>query len=244
MSELITPVRKLQKKGLGRGLGSLLGDNSEAPQSKYATEAKPEATLPQEIRAPIQTQGSEAKKVSTPESDGPRVWKIGIEKLAPSAEQPRKTFDAEKLAELAASIKEKGVLIPILARRKTNGNFEIIAGERRWRASQIAGLQEVPVLLRESESKEALEIALIENIQRHDLNPIEEAEAYQFLSAKYGMTQQQIAEKVGKERATIANLMRLCSLTKDVKEMLRKNEIQLGRVSQKSIATKAFSAGA
>ncbi len=153
-------------------------------------------------------------------SDEKRVWSIPVEKLVANKKQPRKTFNKETLLELANSIREKGVIQPILARKRENGFFEIIAGERRWRASQEAGLKEVPVVLRKSNDKDTLEVALIENIQRQDLNPIEEAEAYQFLLESHSMTQKQVAQKVGKDRVTVANSLRLLGLAPRVREMV------------------------
>lgn len=157
-----------------------------------------------------------------------RIWKIGIEKLKPNPKQPRQVFDKEPLDELANSIKEKGILSPILARKMPNGNFEIIAGERRWRAAQLADLKEVPVLLKETGEKETLELALIENIQRQDLNPIEEAEAYDHIMTTYKLTQQEMADRVGKERATVANVLRLLNLCPEVRLMVSLNEIGFG----------------
>ncbi len=157
-----------------------------------------------------------------------RIWKIGIEKLKPNPKQPRQVFDKEPLDELANSIREKGIIQPLLARKLANGNFEIIAGERRWRAAQLADLKEVPVVLKETDDKETLELALIENIQRQELNPIEEAEAYDYLMTTYHLTQQELAERVGKERATVANVLRLLNLCPDVRLMVSIAEISLG----------------
>jgi ParB family chromosome partitioning protein len=157
-----------------------------------------------------------------------RVWKIAVDKLNPNEYQPRQKFNKDTLAELAASIKDKGILQPIIARRHLNGTLEIISGERRWRAAQIAGLHEVPVLIKSVNDQDSLELAIIENIQREDLNPIDEAEAYQRLADEFKLTQQQIAEKVSKERATVANSMRLLSLPSSVREMLSQQEITVG----------------
>jgi ParB family chromosome partitioning protein len=134
----------------------------------------------------------------------------------------------EKLQELTASIKEKGILQPIVARKVGKDHFEIIAGERRWRAAQAAGLERVPVILKEVQNQESLELALIENLQRHDLNPIDEAEAYQRLADEFDLTQQEIAQKVGKDRVTVANAVRLLSLTPEVKLMLAQGELSAG----------------
>ena len=155
-----------------------------------------------------------------PATDGQRIWLIDIEKLTGNVYQPRKVFVPEKIQELAASIKEKGILQPIVARRLGDDHFEIIAGERRWRAAQAAGLTRVPVILKDVENQESLELALIENLQRHDLNPIEEAEAFQQLAKEFSLKQDEIAQKVGKDRATIANALRLLSLPAEVRLML------------------------
>ncbi len=198
-----------KKKSLGRGIGSLLGGANEGIgyQLGQANDVK---------NQPVDT---------TPEKL--RIWNIDIEKLAPSPFQPRQEFDKEKINELAKSIKEKGILQPIVA-RKQGSRFEIIAGERRWRAAQVAGLHTVPIIIKEYDDLETLELALIENIQREDLNPIEEAEAYQKLSIQFELSQQQIADKVGKDRATVANSMRLLNLGYDVRDLLKSKEITTG----------------
>lgn len=174
--------------------------------------------------APISTPATVVATIP-PES---RIWKIAVDKLNPNEYQPRQKFNKESLAELAASIKDKGMLQPIVARRHLNGTLEIISGERRWRAAQIAGLHEVPVLIKSVTDQDALELAIIENIQREDLNPIDEAEAYQRLADEFKLTQHQIAAKVCKERATVANAMRLLSLPSLVREMLSQQEITSG----------------
>jgi len=150
-----------------------------------------------------------------------------VGELYPNHAQPRKYFDEVKLQELAQSIREKGVLQPILA-KKTDKGYVIIAGERRWRASQIAGKKEVPVILKELSDNEILETALIENIQRHDLNAIEEAESYQRLILDLGLTQEEVAKRVGKDRTTIANALRLLKLSKEVREKIVTGELSVG----------------
>jgi ParB family transcriptional regulator, chromosome partitioning protein len=137
---------------------------------------------------------------------------VPIELLQANPNNPRKHFNEDELNTLAASLKEKGLLQPLVVRPKADGKFEIVAGERRWRASQKAGLHELPVLIRELDDKEALEIALIENVQRADLNPLEEAKAYRQLVDQYGHTQQQLADAIGKSRSHVANTMRLLNL--------------------------------
>lgn len=157
-----------------------------------------------------------------------RIWKISIDKLGSGKFQPRTNFEKEKLEELSTSIKANGILQPIVARRLLSGRFEIIAGERRWRAAQLAGLHEVPVIIKEIENQNALELAIIENIQREDLNPIEEGLAYSRLIEEFKLTQQQVADKVGKDRATIANLLRVLQLPKEIRELVREQKISVG----------------
>lgn len=221
MSEEMVPLRKNAKKVLGRGLGSLLGEASSLPAQEDSGFERVETVK--------KNAAAESAATASPSINLERVWKVPIEKIIPNKEQPRKTFDPVKLQELAHSIKEKGIILPILVRELGSGQYEIIAGERRWRAAQQAGLQDVPIILRKTDNKEALEIALIENIQRQDINPIEEAEAYELLTVKYGLTQQQIAEKVSKDRSTVANLLRLVHLTAQVKAMVKSGELSLGQ---------------
>lgn len=152
-----------------------------------------------------------------------------IEELHPNRDQPRRTFDDDALGELAASIAEHGVLEPILVRKRPKGDgFEIIAGERRWRASQRAGLKEVPIFVRELSDAAAFEAALVENLQREDLNPIETARAFQRLAEEFGHTQEDIAQKVGKDRSTVANSMRLLKLPDDVLDMVEHGQLSEG----------------
>lgn len=157
-----------------------------------------------------------------------KVWMIAVDKVSPGEFQPRKEFEKVALQELAQSIRENGVLQPIIVRKLQTGKFEIVAGERRWRASQLAGLHEVPAIIKEFTDQKALELAIIENVQREDLNPIEEAEAYMKLSEDFNMSQQQIAERVGKERATIANALRLLALPRVVQNMVVQKELSVG----------------
>ena len=153
---------------------------------------------------------------------------IPIEKISPNPEQPRKRFDPEDLQDLANSIREKGVIQPLIVRRRENGTFEIVAGERRWRASQMAQLHELPVIIREITDVEVLEVAIIENIQRADLNSIEEAAGYRQLMDRFGHTQEKMAEALGKSRSHIANLLRLLNLPDDVLEMVRVGDLSAG----------------
>ena len=158
--------------------------------------------------------------------DGPQTLRVS--EIEPKADQPRKYFDEEALQELADSIGKHGLLQPIIVRPSAGGFYQIIAGERRWRASKLAGLLEVPVIIMEADALKAAEIAIIENIQREDLNPYEEATAYQSLMRQYDLTQEQVAEKVGKSRSAIANTMRLLDLPEEVLEMLKTGDISAG----------------
>ena len=151
-----------------------------------------------------------------------------IEDLHPGRMQPRVRMDAESLAELAASIREHGVLEPILVRRRPSGGFEIIAGERRWRAAQQAGLKELPIFVHELDDEAAFEAALVENLQREDLNPMETARAFQRLVDDYGYTQEAIATRVGKERSTVANALRLLKLPKEVMDLVEDGALSEG----------------
>ena len=151
----------------------------------------------------------------------------GIEEIQPNPFQPRKTFNEEPLQELVQSIREKGILQPLVVRRKGE-RYELIAGERRWRAAQKAGIKEVPILVRNVSESELLELSLIENIQREDLNPIEEAEAYKGLAEQFHLTQEDISQKVGKDRATVANALRLLKLPPEIKQSLAEGKVTVG----------------
>ena len=153
---------------------------------------------------------------------------LPINEIIPNKEQPRKTFDEGALQELADSITVHGVLQPLLVRPLLSGGYQLIAGERRWRASRMAGLKEVPVIIRELSDSEAMEIAIIENLQREDLNPIEEAEGLQALIDKCDYTQEQVAVSVGKSRPAIANALRLLKLPEEVRRMTKEGEISAG----------------
>ena len=153
---------------------------------------------------------------------------LNINEIIPNKEQPRKTFDQTALEELADSIRQHDVLQPLLVRPLPNGAYQLVAGERRWRASRLAELKEVPVIIKELTDTEAMEIAIIENLQREDLNPIEEAEGLQTLIDKCGFTQEEVATSVGKSRPAITNALRLLKLPEDVREMTKKGEISAG----------------
>lgn len=169
-------------------------------------------------------------RVATPQpvvEAGERVQQVALGDIVPSPLQPRSDFRGERLQELVESIKEHGIIQPLIV-RKRNDKFELIAGERRWRAAQIVEIKEAPVIVREAGDQEVLELALIENIQREDLNPIEEASAYHRLAKEFGLRQEDIAQKVGKSRAAIANCMRLLELAPDVQSWLMQGRISVG----------------
>jgi ParB family chromosome partitioning protein len=212
----VSNVEKPQfKKGLGRGLNSLLDTGAHVQQKSNAINSLA-PTAPPVVLREANTLPSEA-----------RVWSIPIEKIRAHANQPRTSFEQPQLLELADSIKSKGIIQPLIVTKKGD-MFELIAGERRWRAAQMAGLHEVPVIIRTANDQEVLELALIENIQRADLNPIEEAKAYNDLSERYHLSHSEIAEKVGKDRATITNALRLLGLEESAQKMLIAGEISTG----------------
>ena len=152
---------------------------------------------------------------------------LGIDEIRPNTYQPRKDFDEEAINELASSIQEKGIIQPIVVRKNMNA-YEIIAGERRWRAAQRVGLTKIPVIIKDVSDREVLELALVENLQREDLNPIEEATAYGQLIEDFGLTHEEISKKIGKERSAITNQLRLLKLPEEVREALIKGEITAG----------------
>ena len=180
------------QKGLGKGLGALLGDFDEGSQ----------------------------------EENG--LKKLPLHKIEPNPDQPRRDFDPEELEELAESIRIHGVIQPLTVREMPNGYYQIIAGERRWRASRLAGLEEIPAVIIEADDKKAMELALIENLQRSDLNPVEEANGYDSLIREYGLTQEEAAARVGKSRPAVANALRLLSLCEGVLDKVRSGELTAG----------------
>ncbi len=190
--------KKSDRRGLGRGLSALMAD----------------------VNMDAAMGGSDAPRL--PDSTLP------IERIFPNPNQPRRSFDPAALAELPDSIRAKGVIQPLIVRPSANGRYEIVAGERRWRASQAANLHELPVIIREISDVEMLEIAIIENIQRADLNPLDEAEAYRQLMDKFGHTQEKIAEGLSRSRSHIANLLRLLNLPVDVQDLVRSGDLSAG----------------
>ncbi|MGZ3745799.1 MAG: ParB/RepB/Spo0J family partition protein [Pseudobdellovibrionaceae bacterium] len=242
MSELNSESSN-KKKGLGRGLGSLLsgGPAAEGMASKTIAEGldtpiapspKPTSSPSGASVKPVSTQatplGAATPTVPTPISTEGKVWQVAIDKLTSGQYQPRKAFEKESLLQLSQSIKANGILQPIIARKIAGGRLEIVAGERRWRAAQNAGLHEVPVLIKNFDDQETLELAIIENIQREDLNPIEEAEGYSRLITEFKMSQQQVADKVGRDRATVANAVRLLSLSGETKKLIVEGALSVG----------------
>ena len=179
-------------KGLGKGLGALLGDFNDEPLEKSAYQLLP------------------------------------IYKVEPNPDQPRQDFDEEELQALADSIEIHGIIQPLTVRELPSGYYQIIAGERRWRAARLANLSDIPAVIIEADDKKVKELALIENLQRQDLNPVEEALGYQSLIEEYGLTQEDAAKRVGKSRPAVANALRLLSLSPDILEMLRNGKLTAG----------------
>lgn len=207
------------KKGLGRGLSDLIPTGSDPDNTKVS---KSEGA-----QEKIRTVTKEVVKEVVKEVEKEVEKKVKITAIEPNKSQPRKQFDEEALNELADSIKKYGVLEPLIVTPK-GSYYELIAGERRWRAARIAGLKEVPVVVRNYTDKEIMEISLIENIQREDLNPIEEALAYEALITEYNLKQEEVAERVSKSRSTITNSLRLLKLCENVRQMVMYNMISTG----------------
>ncbi len=207
-----------KKRGLGRGLGALMP--TAAPPARPGPAATG-ALTPTTVAAP--SASSEAAR-----SPARGFVAAAIEDVYPSPEQPRRTFADALLDELAASIRVHGVIMPLVVRPRTGGGFLLIAGERRWRAAQRAGLSSVPVVIQDVAPKEAFERALVENVQRADLNAIEEAAAYHRLITDFGLTQEQVAGRVGKDRATVANAVRLLRLPVAVRTMVEDGRLGMG----------------
>lgn len=178
-------------------------------------------------KRPALGKGIGALLSSAAQEGGKKYFACPVEELRPHSQQPRKTFNDEKMAELVASIKEKGVIQPLVIRQMSD-HYQIIAGERRWRAAQKAGLERVPVVIQDVTEDWALEIALIENIQREDLNPMEEATAYRHLMDSFDLSQEDVAKRVGKDRSTVANALRLLRLPNKVKDDLLANRLSMG----------------
>jgi ParB family chromosome partitioning protein len=201
MIEMSADAKK--QRGLGRGLGALLPSTPATPQPA------PSAPAPVDPRSRT-------------------YFHAQIEDVHPSPDQPRRRFDDAELDELAQSIRAHGVIMPLVVRARPAGGYHLIAGERRWRASQRAGLHEVPVVVQDVDDRAAFERALIENVQRADLNPIEEAAAFHRLLDEFGMTQEQVAERVGKDRSTVANAVRLLKLPLSVRQLVEERRLTMG----------------
>lgn len=205
-----------KRTGLGKGLGAIFGD-----------EVMESAAEEQEAKHQAKSKKAQEPEKKEEDSDIGKELMVKVTSIEPNREQPRKDFNEEAMGELAESMKVYGVLQPLLVQKKGD-YYEIIAGERRWRAAKLAGLKEVPVVIREYTKQQTMEIALIENVQREDLNPIEEAKAYQRLIQEFELKQEEIAARVGKSRVTITNSMRLLKLDERVQEMLIQNQITGG----------------
>jgi len=206
-----------QNFGLGRGLASLI-----PPKNKIS---KPQEDF-NYFGAKINPGNSEQNSQSLL-AQGKKVEEVEIFKIVSNPHQPRKDFDEEKLKELSESIKKNGIIQPIIV-TKLGDQLELIAGERRLKAAKLAGLSKVPVIIREADEQQKLEIAIIENIQRHDLNPIEEADSYLKLSKEFGLSQEEVAQKVGKSRSAVANKLRLLQLPMEIQRALREEKITEG----------------
>jgi ParB family chromosome partitioning protein len=204
----------MAKPALGRGLGALLGGTPVLP--KPPSPGPSAATLIHAAAAP-----------PPPADDRERVLRVPLDRIRPSPFQPRKEFSPEALKELADSIREQGIVQPLIVRDR-QGHYELIAGERRWRAAQLIGLKEVPALVRDADDLRTLELALIENLQREDLNAIEEALGYSQLADQFALTQEEIAAKVGKSRVAVTNALRLLKLPAPVQKDLRDGKLSVG----------------
>lgn len=198
----------MAKPALGRGLGALLGGTAEKIPKPGAPEQP--ATSTASTAAP-----------------GERVIRVPLDRIRPSPFQPRKEFAPEALSELTESIKAQGIIQPLLVRARAD-HYELIAGERRWRAAQLVGLSEAPVIVREADDTAVLELALIENLQRENLNPMEEAQGYAELISRFNLRQEDVASKVGKSRAWVANALRLLKLPPEVQSFVREGRLSVG----------------
>jgi len=221
-------MSEAKKRGLGRGLSALLpGGPPLGAMGQVGHTGQPSATGP----SGAASQPAAMPSAAMPSAAQPRsrtYFAAGIEELYPSPEQPRRRFDEAKLIELADSMKAHGVIVPLVVRPRPDGGYFLIAGERRWRAAQRAGLHEVPVVVQDVEQGTAFERALVENLQRADLGPLEEAAAYQRLVSEFGLTQEAIAERIGKDRSTIANSLRLLKLPPPVRQLVEDERLSMG----------------
>ena len=198
----------MKRKALGKGLGSLI------PQA-------PRAVVPTPAPAPH----GEGK----PKAAASGEIQLDIDRIHPNPKQPRQDFDEQALGELTQSLKSQGLIQPVVVRPRGDGHYELIAGERRWRAAQRAGLHRIPAVVRDVPDARLLELALIENVQRAELNPIEEAQAYQVLLQDLGLTQEAVADRVGKSRVTVTNVLRLLQLPRQIQERIRRGRLSMGQ---------------
>ncbi len=208
----------MAKPALGRGLGALLGgpsDNTQQPSDATSGEGAAEGSAPAE---------QEARREAPP---GEHAFRVPVSAIYPSQFQPRQDYPAESLQELADSIREQGIIQPLIVRQRGEG-YELIAGERRWRAAQQVGLSEAPVIVRETDDHTVLELMLVENLQREDLNPIEEALGYSELMERFQLKQEDVSVKVGKSRTAIANSLRLLKLAPKVQTAIREGHLSVG----------------
>jgi ParB family chromosome partitioning protein len=204
-----------QRKALGKGLSALLPSRGRTPEPAHAAPPasveEPSVSPPAELPANFEAFES-----------------IQLDEIQPGPQQPRESFDNDKLQELAQSIRANGLIQPITVQKLGAGKYEIIAGERRWRAARLAGLESIPALVRHAEDHERLELALIENIQREDLNPLEIAEGFLHLAQEHGLSHEEIAQRTGKDRSTVTNFLRLLKLNPHVREALSQQKISMG----------------
>ena len=213
---------KEKRRALGRGLGALLP--SPTPSAPPSDAPPPQPAAPESATPRPPESGADAGA----SSDKRSYFQAAVEDVFPNPEQPRRHFDAELLDELAASIRSHGIIQPLIVRRRAEGGYVLIAGERRWRASQRAGLRQVPIVVQDIDSREAFERAIVENLQRSDLNAIEEAQAFQRLVEEYGYSQEEVAERVGKDRSTVSNSLRLLKLPPPVRAMVEDGKLSMG----------------
>ena len=203
-----------KKKGLGRGLESLFAMYDNAPETPASNEENKSTVVNEEPK--------------TAKTNATGITEIEVEKIIPNPNQPRKHFDDEALQELASSIKMHGVIQPLVVNKNDDGTFMIIAGERRWRASKIANIEKVPVVIKNYTEKQIREISIIENLQREDLNPIEAARAIKQLMDEYHLTQEVVSDRIGKSRSSVANTLRLLTLYPDVIKMIEDGKLSSG----------------
>ena len=207
-----------KKNGLGRGLGAIFGEEQVAAATEIRQNRKTAGAARRTAKSSADASGENVSR---------ETFNIKVSLIEPNGDQPRKKFNEENMSELADSIREHGVIQPIIV-RKSGKTYKIIVGERRWRAARMAGLKEIPAIVRDMSDKETAEIALIENIQREDLNSIEEARAYRSLLDDFGMTQEELAQRVAKSRTAITNSLRLLQLDDDILEFIISGELSAG----------------